>query len=263
MKYQEGIIMYEKPEIERLHNAIFKRKSVRKYAPKALAQDALDAIAARTEKLQPFQPGTPVTFRILAEAQVKGMVSAKTPHYLAVYAANEYMAQVNAAFMLQQMDLWFSAQGLGSCWLGMPNPASDSATCGSLPFLVMLAFGAPAEETHRAEISAFKRKTAEEITSITGAESLVEALRLAPSAVNRQPWYLTGTADALRLCGRKNNLLQKMMFGDMPRMDIGIALCHLWLAAESGGVFQGFEREADPKDVPEGFEYVITVKTNA
>jgi hypothetical protein len=78
--------------------------------------------------------------------------------------------------------------------------------------------------------------------------------------VNRQPWRLAGDASALRLCGKKNNMLQKMMFGDMPRMDLGIALCHLWLAAENQGAFQGFEREADPKDIPDGFEYVITVK---
>jgi nitroreductase len=251
--------MYEKPEIERLYNAIFKRKSVRKYAPKALEQDAQDAIMARTGKLKALQPETPVAFRILTEAQVKGMVSAKTPHYLAVYAANEYMAQVNAAFMLQQMDLWLSAQGLGSCWLGMPNPAPGAAACEGLPFLVMLAFGAPAEEAHRKEISEFKRKTAAEITGITGAEKLVEALRLAPSAVNRQPWYLAGDSSALRLCGKKNNMLQRMMFGDMPRMDMGIALCHLWLAAENQGVFQGFEREAAPDDIPDGFEYVTTV----
>jgi nitroreductase len=252
--------MYEKPELERLYNAIFHRKAVRKYAQKALEQDALDAVMARTGKLTPFLPETPVAFRILAEAQVKGMVSAKTPHYLAVYTANEYMAQVNAAFMLQQMDLWFSAQGLGSCWLGMPNPAPEAAVCEGLPFLVMLAFGAPAEEVHRKELSEFKRKTAEEITGVTGAERLVEAMRLAPSAVNRQPWYLTGTADVLRLCGRKNNMLQKMMFGDMPRMDMGIALCHLWLAAESQGAFKGFERETAPQGVPAGFEYVTTVK---
>jgi nitroreductase len=254
--------MYEKPELERLYSAVFHRKAIRKYAPKALEQDALDAIMARTEKLMPFLPETPVAFRVLKEAQVKGMVSAKTTHYLAVYAADEYMAQVNAAFMLQQMDLWFSAQGLGSCWLGMPNPAPEAATAGGLPFFIMLAFGAPAEAVHRAELSEFKRKAAMEITNLAGNEKPVEALRLAPSAVNRQPWYLTGDASALRLCGKKNNVLQKMMFGDMPRADMGVALCHLWLAAENERAFQGFEREAAPKDIPAGFEYVVTVKTN-
>jgi nitroreductase len=255
--------MYEKPELERLYQAIPRRKSVRKYAPKALGQDARDAVLARTAKLMPFLPGMPVAFRILPEAQVKGMVSAKAPHYLAVYAANEYMAQVNAAFMLQQMDLWLSAQGLGSCWLGMPNPAPEAANAEGLPFLVMLAFGAAAEDVHRADTSEFRRKAAAEITGIAGAEAPVEALRLAPSAVNRQPWRLAGDASALRLCGKKNNMLQKMMFGDMPRMDMGIALCHLWLAAESQGKFQGFEHEAAPEDIPAGFEYVATVKLNA
>jgi hypothetical protein len=164
--------------------------------------------------------------------------------------------------MLQQMDLWLSAQGLGSCWLGMPNPAPDAAACEGLPFLVMLAFGAPAEEPHRKEISEFKRKTAAEITGITGVEKLVEALRLAPSAVNRQPWYLAGDSSALLLCGKKNNMLQRMMFGDMPRMDMGIALCHLWLTAEKHGIFQSFEREPAPNDIPDGFEYVTTVRLN-
>jgi hypothetical protein len=126
----------------------------------------------------------------------------------------------------------------------------------------MLAFGAPAEAVHRKEPSEFKRKAAGEITGVAGVEGLVEALRLAPSAVNRQPWYLAGDSSALRLCGKKNNMLQKMMFGDMPRADMGIALCHLWLAAEKHGIFQGFEREPAPNDIPDGFEYVTSVKLN-
>lgn len=187
------------------------------------------------------------------------MISAKTPHYLAVYAEDDLESLVNASCMLQQMDLWLNAQGLGSCWLGMPNPTPETAKADGLPFVIVLAFGRPAEEPHRKDIAEFKRKPLSEITGLSGMEQLLEPVRLAPSAVNRQPWHLSGSVNSMRLCGKKNNMLQKAMFGDMPYMDMGIALCHLWLSAEKENQFLSFERENNPKDIPNGYEYVWTV----
>lgn len=121
------------------------------------------------------------------------------------------------------------------------------------------ACGRPAEEPHRKDITEFKRKSLSEITDLSGMEQLLEPVRLAPSAVNRQPWHLLGSAYSLRLCCKKNNILQKAMFGDMPYMDMGIALCHLWLSAEKENRFLSFERETNPKGMPNGYEYVWTV----
>ena len=251
--------MWEKSELDRLYDTIFIRKSVRKYEQTALDSATLDSIQQKTSTLTSPAPASPVVFRILTKQQVKGMNPVKAPHYLAVYAPEGLEARVNAGFMLQQMDLWLSAKGFGCCWLGMPNPALEVKQADGLPFVIMLGFGRPAQELHRKSVSEFKRKPLAEITDLSGVEQLLEPVRLAPSAMNRQPWYLTGSASSLRIHCKNGGFISKAMLGDMPKVDIGIALCHLWLSAEKNERFLSFVREGSPTEVPSGHTYAWTV----
>ena len=190
--------MWEKSELDRLYDTIYIRKSVRKYEQAALDQATLDDILQQTQKLISLLPGCPTAFRLLTRSQVKGF-AVNAPHYLAIYAQEGLEARANAAFMLQQIDLWLSAQGIGSVWLGMPNPAPDVKQMNGLPFAIMLGFGRPAEKLHRGSISEFKRKPMSGITTLRGMEKLFEPVRLAPSGMNRQPWYLAGNETTVRL----------------------------------------------------------------
>ena len=251
--------MWEKSELDRLHDTIYIRKSVRKYEQVSLDQATLDSVLQKTNGLTSPAPDNPVVFRILTKQQVKGMNPVKAPHYLAVYAPEGLEARINAGFMLQQMDLWLSAQGVGCCWLGMPNPAADVKQADGLPFVIMLGFGQPAEGLHRKSISEFKRKPLSEITDLSGVEQLLEPVRLAPSAMNRQPWHLTGSGTSLRIHCKNSGFISKAMLGDMPKVDSGIALCHLWLSALNANNFLSFEREGSPADVPSGYTYAWTV----
>ncbi len=45
--------------------------------------------------------------------------------------------------MLQQMDLFFSASGIGSCWQGLPKPDKDMLNSSNLEFIILMAFGKP------------------------------------------------------------------------------------------------------------------------
>ena len=252
--------MWEKADLDGLYDAIFHRKSVRKYEQTELDESTLESILQKTHELISPLPRCPVAFRILAKQQVKGVNPVKSPHYLAVYAEEGPEARVNAAFKLQQMDLWLSMQGFGCCWLGMPNPASDVKKADGLPFAIMLSFGYPAEEVHRRNISEFKRKPLSEITNLYGMDRLFEPVRLAPSAINRQPWYLTGDAASVRLCCKNGSLISKAVLGDMPQIDLGIALCHMWLSAEKEERFISFEREQISRKIPNGYTYIWTVK---
>ena len=251
--------MWEKSELDRLYDTIYIRKSVRKYEQAALDQATLDSILQKTGGLTSPAPDSPAVFRILSKQQVKGMNPVKAPHYLTVYAPEGLEARINAGFMLQQMDLWLSAKGLGCYWLGMPNPAAEVKQADGLPFVIMLGFGRPAEELHRKSVSEFKRKPLSEITDLSGVEQLLEPVRLAPSAMNRQPWYLTGSSSSLRIHCKNGGFISKAMLGDMPKVDIGIALCHLWLSAEKNERFLSFEREGGSIEVPSGYTYAWTV----
>ncbi|GHT79591.1 nitroreductase [Actinomycetota bacterium] len=266
--------MLETQKLDSLYQATFTRKSVRKYDAAPLSQEIQAEVLRIANSAVALDDTLAVAFRIVTPDQIKGMVSAKSPHYLAVYAAHGLESLTNAAFKLQQMDLWFSANGYGSCWLGMPNATQQVSACDGMPFFIMLAFGAPAEQAKRSSTSEFKRKALAEINTVVGLDDLLEPLRLAPSASNRQPWKVSGTADSLRLNIKKDGIISKAMFGSMRYCDAGIGLCHLWLSATHAGRFAGFGREsfapdapqssapeldAPQPDTPQGYEYFYTV----
>ena len=86
----------------------------------------------------------------------------------------------------------------------------------------------------------FKRKSMEKITE--QADPRLEPARLAPSAVNSQPWYFTHEGDTIHVhCSKKGN-----------RLDVGIALAHLYVANEE--TFRFFRAEKVGQ-IP-GYDYI-------
>lgn len=237
------------------YEAIFQRKAVRKYKPERIGESDTERLLRQTGELTPFDSGAPVSFRVLEAGQIKGIGAAKAPHYLAVYSEKDNY--INAAFMLQQMDLWLSANGFGACWLGMARPSKASAKADELPFANLLAFGYPVGPPHR-QPSEFNRKPLSEITDISGMDKTLEAVRLSPSGMNRQPWYITQGEKTLRLHCRLNAGIPKILFGPLSPLEMGIALCHLWLAVKEAGTFAGFVKE-NSVTPPTGCEYVYSV----
>lgn len=237
-----------------LYDAIFKRRSVRKYAG-PLDADAMAEVESFARSLKPLHPDIRTEVRVLNDDGVRGPFKVAAPHFLAFYseAADGYAA--NAGFMLQQMDLFLSSKGIGSCWQGGPKPAGDAKKVSGLNFVISLAFGRPEEDVHRRSVAEFKRKPMTGITNISGMDNMLEAARLAPSGMNRQSWYFTGNEDVVRV-----HYARSMITDQMNRINAGIALCHLWLAALHAGrsaevVIEPSEREASPK----GYTYVMSI----
>ena len=73
----------------------------------------------------------------------------------------------------------------------------------------------------------------------------LEPARLAPSAVNSQPWFFTHEGDSIHVyCAKKGS-----------RLDIGIALAHLYVANEES--FHFFKAD-HITDLP-GYSYIGSV----
>ena len=95
--------------------------------------------------------------------------------------------------------------------------------------------------------------------SAAGAlRTALEAVRLAPSAVNKQPWRVV-------VCGDKAHFYEKRSRGyvsetgwDLQKVDIGIALCHFELAMAECGGDAAFEISDPGLPVPEGVQYIAT-----
>ncbi|MGO8987594.1 MAG: nitroreductase family protein [bacterium] len=248
-------------ENRNLYETIFKRKSIRAYDLTPLDGHTLAGIMAHTSALKPLYDDIKIEMKLLSQKDVKGLFLAKAPHYLAVFSEPKDGYLTNAGFMLQQMDLFFSASGIGSCWQGMPKPTKEIVNRSKLEFVILLAFGKPKERLHRESVSEFQRKPLREITDIKGADELLEPARLAPSAMNRQQWFFTGDASAIHAYRVKSSFLTAFMFDRMSKISMGIAICHVWIAAKHFGKEVEFINDKERQNkAPAGCDYVITIK---
>ena len=244
-----------------LYEAIFKRKSIRNYDPAPIDQNLLKQISENLGSLKPLLTGIKTEFKIISPNQVTRKLKNNAPYYIAAFSETKDCHKVNIGYMLQQMDLYFSAIGLGSCWLGIPQPTKEVTDSSNLEFIILMSFGKSKETLYRTSVSEFKRQSLSEITDIESADELLEPVRLAPSAVNLQNWYFTGNKNSIHAYSAKPNFLRSIVGGSYYPVNMGIALCHLQLAAEhySGKSKFVFDRSED-KSTPKNLEYVATLE---
>ncbi len=243
--------------MEELYQSIVHRKSVRKYSKKELTQETLQKIEDFWEQTEQIDPEEAVSMKILPASHIKMRVGMtyKAPYYIAVYADDTEKGLVNAGFRLQQMDLWLSSHGIGACWLHMMTPDQENAMTDGMPCQITMSIGYSEEELHRSSSSEFKRKTLDQITNGGYYDTELESVRIAPSATNSQLWYFEQLGSRIRTY----MIHGSDAYPKLHVMDIGIALCHLYLAVSHDGLFGGFEREQDgpyKKDA----EYILSVK---
>ena len=245
---------------QELYNAIFKRKSIRKYNMTPLSQDKLAEIMEFADNLKPLDGSIKYSFSFIGENDARILLPLKlAPHYICLYSDKKDGYLMNAGYLLQQVDLFLSANNIGSCWLGMAKPNKDiPAQQDGLEFVIMLAFGNPAEKMYRENTSEFNRKSLSEISSIVGLDQVLEPVRLAPSAGNTQTWFFCGDENEIIVRRMKLNLIKASLYGKLNPIDIGIALYHLWLSLDHEGKTAVYD--FNKADVPSGYEFMAKIK---
>ncbi len=188
------------------------------------------------------------------------MLMKKAPHYIAAFSESKDNYLLNLGFMLQ-LDLFLSANDVGSCWQATPKHAKEVLESSNLEFVILMAFGKPKEALNRTSVSDFKRKRLSEITNIKDADELLEAARLAPSSGNSQTWYFTGDKNMIHVYFGKPSFIRGLIAKKYLPIDMGIAICHLQIAAEHFGkkAIITADKKADAKP-PGGFKYVASLK---
>jgi len=210
---------------EKLYETIFQRKSVRKYGMSPLTAKTITALQEFTKAVKPLDENIKIEYSYLGTNDVKNLLPIKAPHYICLYSEKKENYLMNAGFILQQIDLYLSANKLGSCWLGMAKPSKHVPDMkNGLEFVIMIAFGNTNNPVHRTEIKEFNRKSMASISNIPNAEELIEPARIAPSASNTQSWYFGGSADQITVSREKLNIIKAPLYGKMNQIDIGIAL---------------------------------------
>lgn len=289
-------------------NTIKKRRSVRTYDKRKVALSTREEIIKYADGLQnPLGPK--VTFRLLDKAAdpegdklgTYGIIKSAELYVGAKIHDEEYAPEA-LGYDFEQLVLYLTDMGLGTCWLGVTFNKGAFAEAMEVKddeiFTIVSPIGYTADKMSLMETlmrkgsGGDKRMAWDQLffkkgagvgpqagaysgfgAALTEAEAgeyadVLEAVRWAPSAVNRQPWRLVAemadeAADGPAI--KAFHFYQAGIKADdagsvqMHRIDMGIAICHFHLAALEKGLGGKFERiEPACVDAPENTEYIIT-----
>ena len=225
------------------------------FGAKARIELIRDADSANTEKLGTY-------------GVVKG-----ARDFLVLAYEDAPMAEEGAAYALEQVILYCTGLGLGTCWIGGTLKHSDfAAAIGLQPeetlriispvghragkkTFVDAAFSAAIGSRSRMPIEKlfFDGSWDKPLLQETAGKFAVplEMVRLAPSARNKQPWRMLVDGDAVHFYRRPDD-------SRFTRTDIGIALCHFEQACAETGIGGRYIVSNDHPAPPADAVYVIS-----
>ncbi|MCD2491447.1 nitroreductase family protein [Lacrimispora sp. NSJ-141] len=221
-----------------MYEAVFNRKSVRHYKMEPLPQELFKNLRKFEQGLRPLWGKLRYSVELFnamnGETRIKGLFKVKAPYYLVLFSeAGEY-AMANAGYLMEQIVLYLTSKGIGTCYQGSAKiPAMDGPE-GMEPMMV-LAFGYADGKLYRdsfqakrlplKELCAFKEDSTEE------TRLMMQAARMAPSAMNGQPWRFMVYQNRIHVFAKKESFRFSSK-ADFLGFDIGVMLYHISLAAE-------------------------------
>lgn len=234
-----------------IQEALVKRKSVREYNMTPLSETEINSIVEYANCIEPLFSGLKTKVRLIGPDNVKAIRGWRAPHYFAIYAGEDDASLLNVGYVYQQLTVYLTALGLGTCWANSVSP-KDSKEQDGLKWVATIAFGKEKNgQPWRNNPTQIKRKDMGAISDQNDAK--LEPARIAPSAMNNQPWYFTHTNGKINAYCVVQGFMKKWMTS-MNRIDMGIALANLKVGTDS---FK-FETEKNPAQV-KGYSYIGTI----
>ena len=244
------------------------RSSRRKYAPQEitgeLKQSILDQITTPLEG--PF--GNKVRFGLVEKEMSEKEEKVRLGTYGFISGAKYFIVGAvkdseknfeDYGYLLEQLILYFTGLGLGSCWLGGSFKRSefgkvfDLAEDEIIPAITPVGYSSKRrgvkESLMRMAVGSDNRKPWQELffkdnfsspldqEQVGEYEIPMQMLRLAPSASNKQPWRILRQDNVYHFFLQRTKNYDKMIkAADMQRLDMGIAMCHFELTARELGL---------------------------
>lgn len=233
-----------------LEEYIFKRQSCRDYKETKLSEETLNSIKLFIESTKKLDNSIRTDYAIVEKDMIKTVLPWRSPYYIALFSEEKDNYLENIGFIFQQLDLYLHSINLASCWLGLASLNSRYTGKHDLKEIIVIAFG-EAKHSNTRSIEDFKRKSLAEISDI--ADEKLKPAQYAPSAVNGQPWYFEHRTDGtISVYSKKQNFIKRKILGNTNRIDVGIALAHLYVAYTDDFTF-------DPDgehSIIKGYEYI-------
>jgi len=234
-----------------LYSSIFTRKTCRDYSMAPLSVETIQEIEGFISSVPPLLSRAEFTYKILGAEEVKGFGIPNAPHYMLISGKSQPLCKTCAGFLFQHVNLYLYSIGLAACWLaGIKSKQNDPN------HIIGFAFGKPAEKGNR-KPACFVRKSPAEIAK--GTDSRLQAVRLAPSGLNKQPWYFIIEGNAVHVYYEESLVGIFGMCYHHTALDIGIALCHMKIASEHEG--KPFRFNIDRKNQPTAQKYLTYIGT--
>lgn len=251
---------------EQWYGAISIRRSRRVFGPRRINPADLKRLEEHCHEYRPYPEVRSVLVTTNPDLIFKGAVGTygkiKGATALAAFVGAMDSPQVNEklGYLGESLILEATSMGLDTCWVGgffRPEVAAElvQARPGeqvlavtplgyaresiSLEEKIMTGFG----RTHRRKPMAELVSGLEQASWPAWVKKALEAARMAPSAVNRQPWRFKVAEDNITVAVDSI----KDTYGIAKRLDCGIAMLHLELGAMAGGVSGTWEFLSPPQ----------------
>lgn len=271
-----------------LGETVRKRRSVRSYENRPLSQTDKERLLYCIEELLKEETPFPANIHIRLLDAKPGTDTEKLGTYGVIRGANTFLgvavkntetAPEAVGFTFEKLVLTATAMGLGTCWIAGTfnrNQFSVAMDIGKDEiFPIVCPIGYPLSK--KTMIDSVFRKMGKSDQRKDGGELFFESefgnpmskeqageysfplemLRLAPSAVNRQPWRIVHIGNAFHFY-REGNSKSKDSY-DLQRLDVGIGACHFYLAAQERALAGKFKRLPEPNIAcPAGMKYLFS-----
>ena len=224
--------------------AIKERRSLRTFSGKLPSDEVMTRIKADISSA-----GGQGYRIVLIESEISPHIGTygvirNAPAWLALITDGSAKSTLCCAMEAEKIVLDMTAAGLGSCWLAGTCKSKDIEKAVKLSkgekVVAVIPFGIPADHKRFIEVlqgsmvRSRSRKPFEKLFSLSADapqcySQILEAVRLAPSAANAQPWRIIVDSSG-------NATFTSATDNAYTMLDMGIALSHFTLAASALGV---------------------------
>ena len=249
------------------HDAVSKRRSTRQYAPKPIEAASLEAMRRVCAEFRPFQSARAVLVVDPSEDVFRGIPGGygkvSDASALVAFVGNMPSPDVQEAigYTGEGVILEATALGLATCWVGgffSPKRAAAIAQVAPNERVVAVTPVGYAKEGSSFQEKAMSRfgrnwqrrplsdlvRGLEEKDRPDWIRAALEAARLAPSAMNRQPWRFRVDKNSITVSA--GSAVNPTMVVSK-RLDCGIAMLHIEIGALSAGVKGSWELLKSPE----------------
>ncbi|MDE6252393.1 MAG: nitroreductase family protein [Lachnospiraceae bacterium] len=212
-----------------LYEAIIRRKSVRNFEDRVIPKEVLSDILEYAKSVEPLDDSIKINIEIVECS--KRIFSA--PYYIVIFSDEKEGYGMNAGYVMQHIVMYLTSMGLGSCYQAMTGAVAKCDAVGRKK-VVAAAFGYADEEPFRDPLES-SRMTQRELCLFKEEPSgniykLIEAVRMAPSSFNSQPWRMVVYEHHMHIFVKKSKLYVRQ---SLNYINIGIALANIDMASDS------------------------------